>query len=82
MGSSRFTFRSLAGRWVPCARVDGDTTNAEVTGLEPGKKYEFRVRAHNEEGDSDPLDGDRAIIAKDPFGGWQAQAASELHREI
>ncbi|XP_047491377.1 twitchin-like isoform X5 [Penaeus chinensis] len=55
------------GRWMPCARVDGDTTDAEVTGLEPGKKYEFRVRAHNEEGDSDPLDGDRAIIAKDPF---------------
>ena len=40
----------------------------EVTGLEPGKRYEFRVRAHNEEGDSDPLNGDDSIIAKDPFG--------------
>ena len=40
----------------------------EVTGLEPGKRYEFRVKAHNEEGESDPLEGDDSIVAKDPFG--------------
>ncbi|KAK7065507.1 Immunoglobulin like [Halocaridina rubra] len=55
------------GRWVPAGRCDGDTTEFEVTGLEPLKKYEFRVKAHNDEGESDPLDGDKAIVAKDPF---------------
>lgn len=39
-----------------------------MTGLEPGHKYEFRVRAHNDEGESDPLDSDRPVLAKDPFG--------------
>lgn len=58
-----------SGRWIPCGHTDGpDGTEAEITGLEPGKKYEFRVKAHNDEGDSDPLDADKAIIAKDPFG--------------
>ena len=58
----------LIGRWVPCGRTDPETTELEVTGLEPGKKYEFRVKAKNEEGESDPLDGENPIIAKDPFG--------------
>ena len=56
------------GRWVPCGRTDGDTPEVEVTGLEPGHKYEFRVKAVNDEGESDPLEGDRAVLAKDPFG--------------
>lgn len=53
---------------MPCGRTDGDTPELEVTGLEPGHKYEFRVKAHNDEGESDPLDGDRPVLAKDPFG--------------
>ena len=53
---------------MPCGRVDGDKTEMDVTGLEPGKKYEFRVKAHNDEGDSDPLEGEDAIVARDPFG--------------
>ena len=61
-------FACFAGRWVPCGRTDGDNPELEVTGLEPGHKYEFRVKAVNDEGESDPLDGDRAILAKDPFG--------------
>jgi hypothetical protein len=48
--------------------VPGDATEMDVTGLEPGKKYEFRVKAKNDEGESDPLDGENAIVAKDPFG--------------
>ena len=56
------------GRWQPAARTDGDTTDTEVKGLEPGKRYEFRVKAVNEEGESEPLDGDQSILAKDPYG--------------
>ena len=56
------------GRWQPAARADGDTTDTEVKGLEPGKRYEFRVKAVNEEGESEPLDGDQSILAKDPYG--------------
>ncbi|ODM93780.1 Twitchin [Orchesella cincta] len=58
---------AVTGRWVPCGRVDGDKTEMEVTGLEPGHKYQFRVRAANEEGESDNLETDSAILAKDPF---------------
>lgn len=57
-----------SGRWVPCGRTDKDTPNFEVKGLDPGKKYEFRVRAINDEGESDPLDTDRPILAKNPYG--------------
>ena len=38
-----------------------------MKGLQEGKQYKFRVRAVNAEGDSDPLETDHAITAKDPF---------------
>ncbi|CAG2106083.1 unnamed protein product, partial [Medioppia subpectinata] len=56
-----------SGRWVPVAKCGPEKTTAEVTGLDTGKKYEFRVKAVNEEGESEPLDTDRAILAKNPF---------------
>lgn len=40
----------------------------DVTGLTPGKKYKFRVRALNKEGESEPLETSDAITAKNPFG--------------
>lgn len=40
----------------------------EVTGLEPGHQYKFRVTAVNDEGDSEPLETERATLAKNPFG--------------
>ena len=55
------------GRWVPCGRTDGESTDMDIHGLEPGHKYQFRVRAANEEGESDNLETDSAILAKDPF---------------
>jgi hypothetical protein len=39
----------------------------DVMGLEPNKKYSFRVRAENQYGISDPLETDQPITAKFPF---------------
>lgn len=55
------------GRWVPVGKVDPSKTEHDVTGLEPNKKYKFRVKAVNEEGDSQPLETDHDILAKNPF---------------
>ncbi|GAA49621.1 twitchin, partial [Clonorchis sinensis] len=53
------------GDWVPVSRfVRG--TEYEVTGLEEGNQYKFRVRAENEFGVSEPLEADRAITAENP----------------
>lgn len=56
------------GIWVPCAETKGNECAADVKGLTPGKKYKFRVKAVNRQGDSDPLTADKDIIAKNPFG--------------
>lgn len=55
------------GRWVPAGRVDPSKTEHEVTGLEPNHKYQFRVKAANEEGESAPLETDHDILAKNPY---------------
>lgn len=56
------------GRWVPAGIVDPEKTEHAITGLEPGHKYEFRVKAVNEEGESEPLQTEGSILAKNPFG--------------
>lgn len=48
--------------------MDGEKTELDVTGLEPNHKYNFRVKAVNEEGESEPLETDAAITAKNPYG--------------
>jgi len=53
------------GKWVPCAKTT--QPEATITGLEPGKKYKFRVRATNPDGDSEPLETQESIVAKNPF---------------
>ncbi|CAN7951526.1 unnamed protein product, partial [Ixodes pacificus] len=55
------------GNWVPVARVDPDKTECPVTGLIPGKQYQFRVKAVNPEGESEPLVSDRPTLAKNPY---------------
>ena len=55
------------GRWVPCGEVGPDDTEAEVDGLTPDKNYNFRVKAVNKEGESEPLETDASITAKNPY---------------
>jgi hypothetical protein len=40
----------------------------EIKGLTEGHEYQFRVKAINEEGESEPLDTESATLAKNPFG--------------
>ena len=54
------------GRWVPVGR--SKDPEMEVGGLQEGKEYSFRVRAVNDEGESENLETDQSIIAKNPFG--------------
>lgn len=53
------------GRWVPVGR----TTEPEmdVKGLQEGHEYQFRVKAVNDEGESEPLETDGTIFAKNPY---------------
>lgn len=43
-------------------------TQCGVPGLKPMRKYKFRVKAVNSEGQSEPLVTDKEILAKDPYG--------------
>jgi predicted phage tail protein len=60
---------TATGRWVPVGR----TTEPEmdVKGLQEGSDYKFRVKAVNDEGESEPLETERATLAKNPFGELQ-----------
>lgn len=40
----------------------------DVKGLQEGHEYQFRVKAVNDEGESEPLVSDGSIVAKNPFG--------------
>ncbi|CAG2053028.1 unnamed protein product, partial [Timema podura] len=53
------------GIWLPVGRTKDP--QLEVTGLIPGHEYQFRVKAINKEGESEPLETLSSIIAKDPF---------------
>lgn len=57
---------TATGSWVPVGRAD--EPEMDVPGLIPGKEYQFRVKAVNVEGESEPLTTDRATVAKNPFG--------------
>lgn len=53
------------GRWIPIGRVK--EPKMIVKNLQPGQEYKFKITAVNDEGESEPLETDRSIIAKDPF---------------
>lgn len=54
------------GRWIPVGRTSD--TEMDVKGLQEGHEYEFRVKAVNEEGESEPLVTDSTTLAKNPYG--------------
>lgn len=56
------------GRWIPAGEVGPDETSFNFTGLTPKKKYKFRVKAVNKEGESEPLEVEEAILARNPYG--------------
>lgn len=43
-------------------------TSHPVKGLKEGKKYKLRVKAENMYGAGTPLETDKSILAKNPFG--------------
>lgn len=59
---------TTTGKWVPAGFVDPTKTEHKINGLEPNRKYNFRVKALNEEGESEPLETDASILAKNPYG--------------
>jgi predicted phage tail protein len=57
---------TATGRWVPAGRAK--EPKIELNNLEPGQEYKFRVSAVNAEGESEPLEAEQTIVAKNPFG--------------
>lgn len=45
-----------------------DKNTFTIDGLTPKKKYKFRVKAVNKEGESEPLETDEPILARNPYG--------------
>jgi predicted phage tail protein len=54
------------GQWLPAGK--SATPEADVTGLQEGKTYKFRVKAVNKEGESEELETEKPVLAKNPFG--------------
>ena len=55
--------------WQALPDVVRGTSHA-VKGLKKDKKYRFRVRAENIHGISNPIESDKAILAKNPYGNY------------
>lgn len=55
------------GKWVPVGRVGPEDLEMDVRGLQEGHEYAFRVKAVNEEGESEPLESSGSVVAKNPF---------------
>lgn len=65
------------GKWVRVGKVAADVPGSPgfggnpetvVTGLNPNSEYKFRVKAVNDEGDSEPLTTTKSVVAKNPYG--------------
>lgn len=55
------------GRWIPVDEVGPNETKFTFKNLTPKKKYKFRVKAKNKEGESEPLETEDFILAKNPY---------------
>lgn len=60
---------TATGKWIRVGRSPGEKEppSFDVTGLNPGSEYMFRVSAVNEEGESEPLTTLVGVVAKDPY---------------
>ena len=56
------------GRWVAAGEVGPNDETFTATGLTPKKKYKFRVKAVNKEGESEALEAEEPIMARNPYG--------------
>jgi len=54
------------GRWIPVGRTQ--EPEMDIKGLQEGHEYTFRVKALNEEGESEALESDGSIVSKNPYG--------------
>lgn len=54
------------GKWTICAKLKD--TEAHIDDLQKGHSYQFRVKAVNQEGASDPLSTKDFTLAKNPYG--------------
>ena len=52
-------------KFTECARVKGSVFIHTVTNLHEGCEYEFRVKAKNEAGESEPREAFSSVITKD-----------------
>lgn len=59
-------FGKFSGQWLPAGK--SATPEADISGLQEGKTYKFRVKAVNKEGESEELETEKPIVAKNPFG--------------
>ncbi|XP_074660014.1 twitchin-like [Tubulanus polymorphus] len=66
-----------SGKWTPCSRfVRG--TSYDVHDLDDGHEYLFRVSAVNDHGESEPLEAEKAIVAKHQFATPDAPGKVEV----
>ena len=69
------------GGWVPAVNyVDPKQTSATVPRLAEGTKYEFRVRAVNIIGQSEPLETDAPVVAKNQYGTLKIREMNKLKK--
>ena len=57
-----------SGRWVNAGEVGPNDETFTASGLTPKKKYKFRVKAVNKEGESEFLEAEEPILARNPYG--------------
>lgn len=65
------------GEWTPVSKFCRGP-ECEVTGLEEGHQYDFRVSAVNDQGQSEPLVTTKPITAKYPFGQYLVTTGTVL----
>lgn len=50
----------------------------DIKGLQEGHEYDFRVKALNDEGESEPLETEKPIIAKNPYGNFSFKNSRDI----